>query len=444
MTNEFQTVSIYGLGYIGLPTAVLIASRGTRVIGVDINETVTLSIMAGSMNIREPDLEASLREVVSAGTLVAQQRALPADVFLIAVPTPFNQRFEPCTDYVLAAARALAPVLVRGNLVIVESTCPVGTTEKVCELLRRERPDLRMPGAGEPFPDIFVAYCPERVLPGRILIELVTNDRCIGGVTEQCARKAQRFYETFVRGECTTTTARTAEMVKLAENAFRDTNIAFANELSMLADHLGVDVWSVIQLANRHPRVNILSPGPGVGGHCIAVDPWFLVHSAPEIANLIRTSRQVNDEKLRHTLDRACRLLEGRPDASAACFGLTFKADVDDIRESPALTIVTELARRYGSRIHVVEPNLAGLPPVLAGTQARFTSLADALAVCELGILLVDHDEFRSVQAGDRARMTVLDTRGLWRDAQERQLDVPMAHASPAVEMSSAAEVRRQ
>lgn len=399
--------------------------------------------MAGSMNIREPGLETSLRDVVSAGTLTAQQHPSPADTFLIAVPTPFGEHFEPCIDHVLAAARSLAPVLRRGNLVIVESTCPVGTTEKVCELIRQDRPDLRVPGAGEPFPDISVAYCPERVLPGRILIELVTNDRCIGGMTEQCALKAQRFYETFVRGACTTTTARTAEMVKLAENAFRDTNIAFANELSMLADHLGVDVWTVIRLANRHPRVSILSPGPGVGGHCIAVDPWFLVHSAPDIANLIRTSRQVNDEKLRHTLDRACRLLDERPDAAAACFGVTFKADVDDIRESPALTITAELAHRYRSRIQVVEPNLDRLPAALAGTGARLTTLADALASCELGILLVDHDEFRSVPVDDRAHMTVLDTRGLWRDTQDRPEAVTRAHVSPAEDLLPVAEVQQ-
>ncbi|MHB2266472.1 UDP-N-acetyl-D-mannosamine dehydrogenase [Aliihoeflea sp. PC F10.4] len=408
----------------------LIASRGLKVIGVDINETVTSSIMAGSMSIREPGLEPSLREVVAAGNLTAQQHPSPADVFVIAVPTPFGEHFEPCIDYVLAAARSLAPVLQRGNLVVVESTCPVGTTEQVCALIRRERPDLRVPGSNEPYPDISVAYCPERVLPGRILIELVTNDRCIGGITEQCALKAQRFYETFVRGECTTTTARTAEMVKLAENAFRDTNIAFANELSMLADHLGVDVWSVIRLANKHPRVNILSPGPGVGGHCIAVDPWFLVHSAPDIANLIRTSRQVNDEKLRHTLDRACRLLDTHPNESAACFGLTFKANVDDIRESPALTIATELARRYGDRIRIVEPNLDRLPPALANTGARLTPLSDALASCTLGVLLVDHDEFRSVPIGLRKQMRVLDTRGLWRDAQPTPQAVPTTHVA--------------
>jgi UDP-N-acetyl-D-mannosaminuronic acid dehydrogenase len=407
------------------------------VIGVDISETVTSSIMVGSISIREPDLETFLREVVLAGTLVAQRHPSPADVFLIAVPTPVDQHFEPCIDYVLAAAHAIAPVLRPGNLLIVESTCPVGTTEKVCELIRQERPDLRVPGAGEPLPDISVAYCPERVLPGRILIELTTNDRCVGGITAQCARKAQRFYETFVRGECIATTARTAEMVKLAENAFRDTNIAFANELSMLADYLEIDVWTVMAIANRHPRVNILSPGPGVGGHCIAVDPWFLVHAAPDVANLIRTSRQVNDEKLRYTLDHACRLLEEHPHADAVCLGLTFKANVDDIRESPALTIATELARRYGRRIHVVEPNLSELPPALAEAGARFTLLADALVACKLAILLVDHDEFRSVPLCQRAHMTVLDTRGLWRDAPGEEALITDADMRSVAEVES-------
>jgi UDP-N-acetyl-D-mannosaminuronic acid dehydrogenase len=415
-----------------------------RVTGVDINEATTAAIMTGSTRIREPGLETSLREVVSAGLLTAQQRSAAADVFVIAVPTPFNEHFEPCIDYVLAAARALAPVLQRGNLVIVESTCPVGTTERVCDLIHQERPDLSLPGEDVISPDIFVAYCPERVLPGRIMIELVSNDRCIGGITERCAQKARRFYETFVRGECTVTTARTAEMVKLAENAFRDTNIAFANELSMLADHLGIDVWEVIALANRHPRVNILSPGPGVGGHCIAVDPWFLVHSAPDIANLIRTARQVNDEKLQHTLARACRLLDERPDATAACFGLTFKANVDDIRESPALAITTELARRYGRRIQVVEPNLHRMPPALAETGARLVALSDALETCELGILLVDHDEFRTVPSEARARMKVLDTRGLWRDQRAGKLTVPSAQTAPVVNLISPGEVPRQ
>ncbi len=415
-----------------------------RVTGVDINEAMTAALMTGTTRIREPGLEAALRDVIAAGTLTAQQHAAPADVFVIAVPTPFNDHFEPCIDYVLAAARALAPVLQRGNLVIVESTCPVGTTEKVCDLIRLERPDLSVPGRDELSPDIFVAYCPERVLPGRILIELVSNDRCIGGITERCAQKARRFYETFVRGECSVTTARTAEMVKLAENAFRDTNIAFANELSMLADHLDVDIWAVIALANRHPRVNILSPGPGVGGHCIAVDPWFLVHSAPNIANLIRTARQVNDEKLQHTLARACRLLDAQPNAAAACFGLTFKANVDDIRESPALAIATELARRYGNRILIVEPNLGKMPPALAETGARFVPLAEALAQCELGILLVDHDEFRAVPAEARARMTVLDTRGLWRETREKQPTALPVHVAPVASLTSAAEVHRQ
>lgn len=416
MTKDFQTVSVHGLGYIGLPTAVLIASRGLSVIGVDINPAVNQAIMAGSINIPEPDLEGLLQKVLSTGNLVAQEETAPADIFVIAVPTPVNKHFEPDLGPLMAATRNIAAVLRPGNLVIIESTCPIGTTEKVCELIKEQRPDLVLPDANERMANISVAYCPERVLPGRILNELVTNDRCIGGISDACARRAQRFYKTFVRGACITTTARTAEMVKLAENAYRDTNIAFANELSILSDRFGIDIWDVVDLANRHPRVNILKPGPGVGGHCIAVDPWFLVHSSPETTHLIRTSRQVNDAKLRYTLDKACQLLDEQPYSDAACLGLSFKANVDDIRESPALEIALELARRYGRRIRIVEPYLTHLPDVFAGTQARMISLDDALATCEIGILLVDHDQFKSVPIFDRRHMSILDTRGLWRD----------------------------
>lgn len=264
--------------------------------------------------------------------------------------------------------------------------------------------------------DISVAYCPERVLPGRILTELVENDRCIGGITDRCTRRAQRFYKSFVRGACIATTARTAEMVKLAENAYRDTNVAFANELSLIADRFGIDIWDVIDLANRHPRVNILRPGPGVGGHCIAVDPWFLVHSAPEVTHLIRTSRQVNDNKLKVTLERCCALIDEQPYANVACLGLSFKANVDDLRQSPALYIAAELARRYGDRIIVVEPHIRKLPTEFDGTGAVLTSLDAALARCEIAILLVEHNQFKNVPVFDRRHMTVLDTRGIWRD----------------------------
>lgn len=417
MSEETRTVSVHGLGYIGLPTAVLIASRGMRVIGVDVNPRVTSAIMAGKVDIPEPDLDGLLQKVVSNGTLTAQLDPAPADVFLIAVPTPVTEKLEPNVDLVDACARRIATVLKPGNLLILESTCPIGSTERVCEVIRQERPDLSVPTEDGHQADISVAYCPERVLPGRILAELVTNDRCIGGITDRCTRRAQRFYKSFVRGACIATTARTAEMVKLAENAYRDTNIAFANELSLIADRYDIDVWDVIDLANRHPRVNILRPGPGVGGHCIAVDPWFLVHSAPEIAQLIRTSRQVNDRKLDITLERCCALLDEQPYAKVACLGLAFKANVDDLRESPALHITAELARRYGERIVVVEPHIKELPAEFRDTSAKLVPLDQALSDCELAVVLVEHDQFKNVPVFNRRHMTVLDTRGIWRDA---------------------------
>jgi UDP-N-acetyl-D-mannosaminuronic acid dehydrogenase len=424
MRNEFETVSVHGLGYIGLPTAVLIASRGIRVVGVDISEHVTSSIMAGKVDIPEPDLDGLLQKVVSNGMLTAQLEPAPADVFLIAVPTPVTERLEPNVDLVDSAARRIATVLRPGNLVIVESTCPIGTTERVCDVIREQRPDLTVPTEIGQSADISVAYCPERVLPGRILAELVTNDRCIGGITDRCTRRAQRFYKSFVRGACIATTARIAEMVKLAENAYRDTNIAFANELSLIADRFDIDVWDVIDLANRHPRVNILRPGPGVGGHCIAVDPWFLVHSAPEIAQLIRTSRQVNDKKLNITLERCSALLDEQPYATVACLGLAFKANVDDLRESPALHICAELARRYGDRIIVVEPHIKELPAEFKGTEAKLMPLEAALPRCEIAIVLVEHDQFKTVPVFDRRHMTILDTRGIWRDVKPMHVHV--------------------
>ncbi len=444
MHNEFATVSVHGLGYIGLPTAVLIASRGMTVIGVDTNEHLVASITAGATSIPEPDLEGLLQKVVTDRRLTATLEAAPADVFLIAVPTPVTKTHEPDVEMVFAAAKRIAKLLRPGNLLVLESTCPIGTTERVCEIIKQERPDLSVPTEDVANADISVAYCPERVLPGRIISELVSNDRCIGGITDKCARLAQRFYKTFVRGACITTTARTAEMVKLAENAFRDTNIAFANELSMIADRFGIDVWDVVDLANRHPRVNILRPGPGVGGHCIAVDPWLLVHSAPELAQLIRTSREVNDGKQHYTFERACELMDAHPHADAACLGLTFKANVTDMRESPALEIALELARRYGSRVNIVEPHVSELPEAFAGTQARLTGLDDALERCEIAIVLVEHDQFKSVPTFNRRHMAVLDARGIWRDmpsmtnrpsidAMRRQLKV-LYNADPRVE----------
>ena len=413
---EFRTVTMMGLGYIGLPTAAVIASRGMDVVGVDVNEDIVNKISSAQIHIYEPDLDGLVQKVVSSGSLIARKEPVESDVFVIAVPTPIGELKNPILDHVLDAARAIAPVLRPGNLVILESTSPVGTTEAISELVAEIRPDLRLPTRDGVTPEINIAYCPERVLPGRILSELVNNDRCIGGITSACARRAQRFYKRFVRGACIVTTARTAEIVKLTENAFRDANIAFANELAMICDKLSINVWDVIDLANRHPRVNILRPGPGVGGHCIAVDPWFIVHSAPELANVIRTARETNDKKAYYTIEAATSLIEDRPYAQVACFGLAFKANVDDLRESPALEVAVALAQKYGGRIKIVEPYINALPPALAATGAELVPLDRALAICEIGLVLVDHDEFRSIPTGSRRHMAVLDTRGIWRD----------------------------
>ncbi|MEQ1547807.1 MAG: UDP-N-acetyl-D-mannosamine dehydrogenase [Chakrabartia sp.] len=412
--NTEQKVAVIGLGYIGLPTAALIARSGCMVLGIDVSEHVVKTVNEGRVHIEEVDLDGLVQGVVARGTLRASITMEEADTFVIAVPTPVSAANAPDISYVLQAARTVAAVLRPGNLVILESTSPVGTTEEICAAIAAIRPDLKVPGQTSDVPDIFVAYCPERVLPGRILIELVNNDRCIGGITPRCARKAMTFYRQFVRGECVTTTARAAEMVKLVENSYRDVNIAFANELSMIADGMGVDVWEVIRLANRHPRVNILQPGPGVGGHCIAVDPWFLVHSDPENTPLIRTAREVNDGKTDFVIARACAMIDAMPGEKIGCFGLAFKPNIDDFRESPAVKIAAALAHKYGDRIQLIEPYAENLPKEFDGTAARLTDLDDALAECGMFILLVDHDVFKSVPGEERAGKIVYDTRGIW------------------------------
>jgi UDP-N-acetyl-D-mannosaminuronic acid dehydrogenase len=332
---------------------------------------------------------------------------------MIAVPTPLGPDNAPDISYVVAAARAIAPKAQAGACVIVESTSPVGTTERVAQVIAEMRPDLKLPVFGSQEPgDIALAYCPERVLPGRIVHELVHNDRVIGGITPACAERASALYASFVQGDCLVTNARVAETVKLTENSFRDVNIAFANELSVIADDLGVDVWDVIALANRHPRVNILQPGPGVGGHCIAVDPWFLVASAPRVARLIRTAREVNDFKATYTERRIRGLLDAAP-GKVALLGLAFKPDIDDFRESPALEIALSLARTRGQRIMVVEPYAHELPAGFAGTGAELVTLDHALATAEVVVVLVDHTAFKHITPADLAGKLVFDTRGM-------------------------------
>lgn len=409
-------VCVIGLGYIGLPTAAIIARAGCPVLGIDVSEKVVETINRGEIHIEEVDLDGLVQAVVQRGLLRASTEVSPADVFVIAVPTPFEKdgKHTPDTSYVMAAAEKVATVLKKGDTVILELTSPVGTTEAMRDAMAAARPDLSMPGLTDGQPDICIAYCPERVLPGWILEELTHNDRSIGGITPRCARKALGFYKQFVKGECVTTDARSAEMTKLVENSFRDVNIAFANELSMIADRQGLDVWEVIRLANRHPRVNILTPGPGVGGHCIAVDPWFIVHGAPDDAKIIRQARETNDAKMHHVLSRARDLVEEDSDAKVACLGLAFKANIDDFRESPARYIAASLARDYGARVQVVEPYTAELPKEFDGTGAQLVDIDTALEDSTVIIVLVDHDVFKVIPPEERKDKTVYDTRGIW------------------------------
>jgi UDP-N-acetyl-D-mannosaminuronic acid dehydrogenase len=407
-------VAVIGLGYIGLPTAAVLASNGWNVCGVDVSEKVVETVNAGRIHIEERDLGRLVSEAIETGRLAASTEVPSAQFYLIAVPTPLTAENLPDISYVEAAARAIAPGILPGACVIVESTSPVGTTERVAQIIAELRPDLEVPVYGEQRGgDIALAYCPERVLPGKIVRELVQNDRVIGGITPQCAARAKALYASFVEGDCLTTNARVAETVKLVENSFRDVNIAFANELSVIADDLGVDVWDVIALANRHPRVNVLQPGPGVGGHCIAVDPWFLVAGSPKAARLIRTAREVNDFKANYTERRVRALLDAVPGGKVALLGLAFKPDIDDFRESPALEIALSLARTRGQRIVVVEPFASQLPAGFAGTGARLASLDEALTQAEIVVVLVDHTAFKHLTPDALRGKLVFDTRGM-------------------------------
>jgi UDP-N-acetyl-D-mannosaminuronic acid dehydrogenase len=408
------SICVLGLGYIGLPTSALLASRGYRVYGVDIRPEVVETVSAGRVHISEIDLDGLVQKVVSSGQLTAHSEPRSADVFMITTPTPLTADRRPLLDYVYAAAESLAPHLKRGDILILESTCPVGTTRNVGKLLADLRPDLSFAGSGAAISDISIAYCPERVLPGRILVELIDNDRCVGGLTPACTERAAQFYESFVHGAVLRSDAATAEMVKLTENAFRDVNIAFANELSMVAEHHGVDVWKVIDLANRHPRVNILKPGPGVGGHCIAVDPWFIVDGAPEQARLIRTAREVNDRKADHVFERIEQTVASHPEMPITCFGLSFKANIDDLRESPALEIAERLGRAFPGRVAAVEPFIKDLPTPLKEAGVSHLTLEQGLDRQGAFVLLVDHSVFSRIPSERLANRKIFDTRGVW------------------------------
>lgn len=417
----FRTVSMIGLGYIGLPTAAMLASRKINVIGVDINQHAVDTINKGQIHIVEPELDMIVSAAVSQGYLRAMAKPEPADAFLIAVPTPFMGNHEPDIRFVEAAAKSIAPVLKKGDLVILESTSPVGTTEKMAEWLSEARPNLSFPHQKGVESDINVAYCPERVLPGKVVRELVNNDRVIGGMTERCSDRAIALYKTFVEAECIKTSARTAEMCKLTENSFRDVNIAFANELSVICEKLSINVWELIKLANRHPRVNILQPGPGVGGHCIAVDPWFIVAKTPNEAKLIRTAREVNDSKPHWVLDKikiaVAELLQNNPRKTAkeitiCCYGLAFKPDIDDLRESPAMEIASNIMATHPGPILVVEPNIRNLPLEMNGNATLIDVHAEPISA-DIHVILVAHKSFVLIPKAAWESSIVVDACGL-------------------------------
>ena len=411
MEFNIEKVSVVGLGYVGLPTAAVLSELGIQVYGLDTKGDVVRAVNSGEIPIQEPNLEELVKKAVRKN-LTASLEARGSDVFVIAVPTPFKENHEPDLSCIESALKKIAPVLEPGNLIVLESTSPVGTTQWMGEILRKFRGDLRIPvSRGDLDCDIHLAYCPERVLPGCILRELKSNSRVIGGLTPVCTSKALRFYKLFVSGECVKTDARTAEMVKLTENSFRDVNIAFANELSLICDSLDLDVWELIRLANCHPRVNVLNPGPGVGGHCVSVDPWFIVHKNPEESRLIRTAREVNDYKPKYV---AQKILNSLPMKSSkvGCLGLSFKPDVDDLRESPAVDIVMDLARQ-GLTVLVTEPHISVLPENLRQFKnIELRGLEFVMRECDVIVLLVNHKDFSSLKLIDFKDKILMDTRG--------------------------------
>ena len=422
---SFYTISVFGLGYIGLPTAAMFASRNKLVIGVDINQSTVETINAGKIHIVEPGLDKMVKEAVAGGFLKATKQLEQADAFLIAVPTPFlpveSQSSIPNPDlsYIENASKAVASVLKKGDLVVLESTSPVGTTEKMSKWMAEERGDLTFPHTHHNDSDIRIAHCPERVLPGHIVHELLDNDRVIGGMTEKCSDAAVELYKIFAKGNFLVTNARTAEMAKLTENASRDVSIAFANELSIICKGLEIDVWELIELANHHPRVNILQPGPGVGGHCIAVDPWFIVSQSPDDARLIKEARKVNDRKPFWVLEQVklavASILLKNPnrtasDISIACYGLSFKANIDDLRQSPAVLIAKKIIEMHPGNIDLIEPHITQLPEDLRAN--LISDFDEPLSNADIHLLLVDHDLFKEKKP---THGEIIDTRGIWK-----------------------------
>ncbi|AEA18965.1 MULTISPECIES: UDP-N-acetyl-D-mannosamine dehydrogenase [Bacillus] len=409
-----EKICVVGLGYIGLPTASLLATKGFQVYGVDVNESAVEMINSGKVHIYEPDLDIMVKAAVQSGNLKAGIVPETSDIFILAVPTPFKGDHKPDLTYVEQATKTIAPYIKPGDLVILESTSPVGTTEKVTEWILEEREDLTVTEEINSNKGVFfVAHCPERVLPGHILRELVENDRIIGGINQKSTKKTVDFYKKFVKGKILETNARTAEMAKLTENSFRDVNIAFANELSIICDELHINVWELISLANRHPRVNILQPGPGVGGHCIAVDPWFIVDAVPEQAKLIHAARKVNDYKPGYVVDKIREKADKFKNPIIACLGLAFKANIDDLRESPSVEIVKYLTDLDVGEVKVVEPHINSLPKDLVDKDIELVNLYEAITIADIIVVLVDHEVFYSIDKNILKEKIVIDTRGI-------------------------------
>lgn len=414
---NMKSVCVVGLGYIGLPTAALMASRKISVLGVDISERVVETINKGQVHIVEPDLMGLVSNVVSQGLLKASTKPAPSDVFIVAVPTPFlEHNHEPDLSYVSKAIESIAPHLKKGNLVIIESTCPVQTTEKMVQILSKLRPELSFPQRNSTSScDVHVAYCPERVLPGRILTELVKNDRVIGGLSPSCAEVARKFYKLFVEGDCIATEARTAELIKLAENSFRDVNIAFANEMALVCEKSGINFWEMRNLANLHPRVNILQAGPGVGGHCIAVDPWFIISDHPNETPLLRNARKVNDGRPQYFVNKILNECKITGSNDVAILGLAFKANVDDLRESPAVQIVEALTKNAELNIFISEPNIEALPPKLQSFKnLKLVTTEEAISKSKVVALLVDHREYSEILPNQIEGKSLIDSRGVF------------------------------
>jgi len=417
---NINKVSVIGLGYIGLPTAAILSNSKIVTCGIDVDNDVVDTVNNGDIHITEPGLKKIVQNSVESGYLKAYLKPKSSDIYIITVPTPLNHDNSPDITYVEDAIKNIASVLNKSNLIIIESTSPVGTSKKMSRILKKLRPDLTFPHEDSNEIDINIAYCPERVIPGNTLNELVSNDRVIGGITDECSNKASKFYSKFINGKCHKTNAETAELSKLAENSFRDVNIAFANELSMICDENNINPWELIEIANKHPRVNILQPGPGVGGHCIAVDPWFIVANS-NVAKIIRQSRETNLYKTEYVFKKLSREIKhimskkevNAEKISVAFFGIAFKANIDDLRGSPAIEIVKKTIESFGCNILIVEPNIQELPNDIKNS-SNLVSVSDAIDNCDIAISLVDHKEFTSINKLDFNEKILIDSKGIW------------------------------